>query len=256
MVYGELIYHPVVTKLLKFLDSSASREKLLRLLQYLCRFLTYYTFRRNVNIETIQLIKKIQSSIAISRKPLRFLKNLPHLKNLNKIYSNELLDSTIRIGDLIKNFGYALYFQFDTLQWLKLLGLLTSKNSGALYFKVDKLAANFWLIGLTGSIITDLRNLKISYDSNKALLNEINSQEKTDGSSTSDEKLIVQNNELILKNNEKINLNKRDLFKNVLDSLIALKGSQLIDLNDGVLGFAGIITSIIGIEDIWNATKA
>ncbi|OWB76495.1 hypothetical protein B5S32_g647 [[Candida] boidinii] len=255
MVYGELIYHPVVTKLLKFLDSSASREKLLRLLQYLCRFLTFYTFKRNFNIETIQLIKKIQSSIGISRKPLRFLKNLPHLKNLNKIYSNELLDSTLKIGDLIKNFGYALYFQFDTLQWLKLLGLLTSKNSGSLYFKIDKLAANFWLIGLTGSIITDLRNLKISYDSNKALLNEINSQNNSNND-TLDEKLIEQNNDLILKNNEKINLNKRDLFKNILDSLIALKGSQLIDLNDGVLGFAGIITSIIGIEDIWNATKA
>lgn len=255
MVYGELIYHPVVTKLLKFLDSSASREKLLRLLQYLCRFLTFYTFKRNFNIETIQLIKKIQSSIGISRKPLRFLKNLPHLKNLNKIYSNELLDSTLKIGDLIKNFGYALYFQFDTLQWLKLLGLLTSKNSGSLYFKIDKLAANFWLIGLTGSIITDLRNLKISFDSNKALLNEINSQNNSNND-TLDEKLIEQNNDLILKNNEKINLNKRDLFKNILDSLIALKGSQLIDLNDGVLGFAGIITSIIGIEDIWNATKA
>ena len=46
MVVDTLIYHPTLSKLIKFWDSTPKREKTFRLLSYLSRFLGYYAYKK------------------------------------------------------------------------------------------------------------------------------------------------------------------------------------------------------------------
>ena len=102
MVCDAVVYHPTLTKLIQFLNNTAGREKVLRLLQYLVRFLAVQ-YKSGLN-------RQLQSEFTTVRKVLRFLKPLNHIQEAAKLYDNKIApDQWIRWLSVIKNIGYIGY---------------------------------------------------------------------------------------------------------------------------------------------------
>lgn len=234
MVADSIIYHPSLRKLIKYLDSTAGREKTLRLVQYLVRFLAFYGAQNGFSIELVKLFKSIQSQATFIRKTLRFLKPLNHLTDAAKAYDNKLSDAVIRATVISKNLAYVGYLSLDSVAWLKLLGLVSPKT----FTKAPKYANWFWFVGLISGLANDLR--KISISSSK--INNATIDEKED--STQIKSLQT----------EKSKATKR-LVWDSLDFFIVLNNLGFLNFSEGSIGLAGTLTSLFGVQDIWGNTK-
>lgn len=230
MVVDTIVYHPTLTKLIKYLDSTAGREKSFRLVQYLVRFLSYYAAQKG-SFELAKLFKSLQNSATFIRKGLRFLKPLNHAQDAAKAYDNKLSDPIIRATVIAKNLAYVGYLSLDSIAWLKLLGLVSNKS----YTKAPNYANWFWFIGLVSGLTNDLR--KISVTSSKL--------------SSLDEKDAEKAKSIELENYKATKRLVWDSF----DFFIVLNNLKFLNYDEGLIGLAGTITSIFGVQDIWNNTK-
>lgn len=228
MVADTLIYHPTFTKLIKFLDSTPKREKAFRLVAYLSRFLSYYLQRKGFSSSAVKQFQDLKAHATFIRKGLRFLKPLNHLQTASKAYDNKLQDSVLQGTVVVKNLAYAVYLSLDSITWFKMLGFVDKKTLPNL----AKWASRFWLLGLIAGLINSARILRI----NCAILKS--SDEKTDTKAVA----------------EKIYLAKRRIVWDLLDTFICLNTLNHLHFSEGDVGFAGVITSIMGLKDLWAAT--
>lgn len=239
-----LIQHPVYKQLLKFSSLTEGREKILRLLQYFVRFLRYWKFRSSISPELAILLPSLQRFFTMARKPLRVLKPLNHLKSLSICVSDELSDPILRYTEALKQFGLMLFFALDIIQLPKMLGLLGGKgiNENLSNYKIvknaNKYAAAMWCLSLIGGLTKNLRQLQIY----------IVKYFKEKNNGTSD---INQEGKPHSISIHKI---ERDFIKNILDFIISINMYENLGVNDGIIGGCGVITSIMGIQDIWNAS--
>ena len=100
----------------------------------------------------------------------------------------------------------------------------------ASYLSLDTITW-FKMLGLAG-VVNSLRTLRL----NAARL--ASADEKTDAKAISD----------------KIYQAKRKLVWDLLDSFICLNTLNFLHFTEGDVGFAGVITSIMGLRDLWAAT--
>jgi hypothetical protein len=229
MVADSLIYHPTLLKLIKYLDSTAGREKSFRLIQYLVRFLAFYAGTKGLG-QLSQLFKSLQGQAAFVRKALRFLKPLNHLRDASKAYDNKLTDSVIRSTVVLKNLAYVGYLSLDTVAWFKLLGLVSTKK----FASAPNYANWCWAVGLVAGLVNDLRRVNIA----DAKLASVADEKEAD------QAVLV----------EKASANKRIVWDS-LDFFIALNNLKFLNYGEGAVGLAGTFTSIFGVQDVWNATK-
>lgn len=228
MVADTLIYHPSLTKLIKFLDSSTKREKAFRLVAYLSRFLSYYLQRKGFSGALVKQFQDLKLHATFIRKGLRFLKPLQHIQTASKAYDNKLQDCVLQGTTVTKNLAYAVYLSLDTITWLKMLGLIDKKalpNNA-------KWASRFWLVGLFAGLVNSVRTLRINCAKLKS------ADEKTN----------------VITLSEKVYLAKRKIIWDLLDTFICLNTLNLLHFSEGDVGFAGVITSIMGLKDLWTAT--
>lgn len=228
MVADSIVYHPTVTKFIKFLDSTPKREKSFRLVAYLSRFLSYYLQRKGFSAETVLLFVNLKLHVTMIRKGLRFMKPLNHLQTASKAYDNKLTDHVLRTTTVVRNVAYAGYLGLDLITWFKMLGFIDKKK----YTTVSTWASRFWLLGLVAGVVNSTRTYKI----NSAKL------------AVADEKVDVEALD------KKIFLAKRKLVWDFLDMFICLNTLNYLHFTEGDVGFAGTITSIMGLRDLWAST--
>lgn len=228
MVADTLIYHPTLTKLIRFLDSTPKREKSFRLVAYLSRFLSYYLRRQGYSTETVKMFLDLKQHATMIRKGMRFLKPLNHLQAASKAYDNKLLDSVLLATTVIRNLGYAGYLTLDSITWFKMLGVLDKKR----FPTVATWASRCWGLGLLAGLVNSVRSYRI----NRAKLAV--ADEKTDVDALGD----------------KIYQVKRKLVWDSLDLFICLNTLGHLHFTEGDVGAAGIITSVLGLRDLWAAT--
>uniref|UniRef100_A0A0L0NNZ3 Peroxisomal biogenesis factor 11 n=1 Tax=Candidozyma auris TaxID=498019 RepID=A0A0L0NNZ3_CANAR len=159
---------------------------------------------------------------------MRFLKPLNHLQAASKAYDNKLMDSVLLTTTVIRNLGYAGYLTLDGFIFIKMLGLVDKKR----FATFPLWASRFWLIGLIAGVINSLRLIKI------------NGAKLASADEKDDEKAIRQ----------KIYQAKRKLIWDFLDMFIALNSLNYLHFTEGDVGFAGTITSIMGLKDLWAST--
>lgn len=228
MVADTLIYHPTLAKFIKFIDTTPKREKCFRLVAYLSRFLSYYLQRQGFSVETVNKFKDLKQHATMIRKAMRFLKPLNHLQAASVAYDNKLMDCVLLSTTVIRNLGYAGYLTLDSITWFKMLGFVDNKK----YLWVPKWASRCWCIGLLAGLANSIRTYRI----NRAKLAA--GDEKTDTEAVA----------------AKIYQAKRKLVWDLLDLFICLNTLDLLHFTEGDIGFAGIITSIMGLKDMWAAT--
>lgn len=195
---------------------------------YLSRFLSYYLRRQGYSAETVKVFLDLKQHATMIRKGMRFLKPLNHLQAASKAYDNKLLDSVLLATTVIRNLGYAGYLTLDSITWFKLLGLVDNKK----FPTVATWASRFWGLGLLAGLVNSVRSYRI----NQAKLAV--ADEKTDTDAL----------------RGKIYQVKRKLVWDSLDLFICLNTLGYLHFTEGDIGAAGIITSVMGLKDLWAAT--
>lgn len=112
------------------------------------------------------------------------------------------------------------------------MGLVDKKK----FPTVGKWASRFWLLGLIAGVVNSLRTIQ-SLRAYK-LQEKDEKAEKVDASV--DAKLFKA---------------KRKLVWDFLDMFIALNSLDILHFTEGDVGLAGIVTSVMGLKDMWQATK-
>lgn len=227
MVCDTVIYHPTLAKLINFLDNGAGREKVLRLLQYLSRFLAAQTLS--------PLAKALQLQFTTVRKFLRFLKPLNNIQNACKLYDNKLTgDGVIRIFSIIRQLSYAAYLTLDQVTLFKILRIVPNTNLTGK--KVPRWSNWCWLSALLTGMVVELRQMRISQSRITALAQDEHTEKK-----------------LLSKSYKERYTASRKFVWNAIDSFMVLNNLGFLHYQDGYVALAGVFTSLFGVQDTWRA---
>lgn len=247
-----LVQHPLYRQLLKFATQADAREKVLRLLQYLVRLVRSVVFRRALSLspEWVRLLPGLQTQFTLARKPLRALKPLAHLNAFSACVSDELADPVLRTAEAVKQAGFVLFFSLDVVQWLKLLGVLggrgVNERAGRLGVvqHAGEYASAAWCLALAGGLVKNGRQAQVLAARRWAKGPREPGQTKPASAGATAAPAALSADTVL-----------RDAVKNALDMVIALNLYRKLGLGDGVVGACGVATSVLGLQDLWNAAR-
>lgn len=247
MVCDTVVYHPWVTHLIKFLDTTAGREKVLRFLQYLSRFIAFTS--KSIKAQSLQL------QFLLIRKVLRFLKPLNHIQLASKLFDNKLSsqDPVVRLASVAKNVFLAIYLGLDQINLLRLFKILPMGSNvrlnGIINLKVPRWANYFWLFSILSGIVSDVRGIQASdLELQQVALEE---SKVEDGKHDS-----IRETEILIKNIRQAKTGAtRKLVWDLLDCIIVLNNLNHLKSRDDVVGLSGVITSLFGVQDVWKSIK-
>ena len=158
MVADALIYHPSVTHYLKFVGTTAGRDKLLRTVQYFARFYAWYLLRTNGTKGEIAQFEALKKQLGLARKLLRVGKNVEHLKAAAvaaDATAAKASDPVLRYATVGRQLGYAGYLTLDLTTVLDAAGVRKwdgAKRAGAEAYR-------FWAMGLACSVVAQVYTL-------------------------------------------------------------------------------------------------
>lgn len=256
MVCDTFVYHPWITHLIKFLDTTAGREKLLRFLQYFSRLLSF-------SLNSVKA-RSLQLQFLLIRKVLRFLKPLNHIQLASRLYDNKLSnqDSLIRYSQIWRNIFLCLYLSLDQINLLRLLKILpynnatisnnkNNKSNELIQFKIPRWANYCWFFSILSGIVSDLKTIQNS----DTELEYISSSTQNGNVSEKDKNDLEETKALISQIRDKKYTSTKKLLWDLLDCIIVLNNLNYLKSRDDIVGLSGMITSIFGIQDTWKTIK-
>jgi len=238
MTIEALAYHPTVAHYLRFVATTAGRDKVLRTLQYFSRFYAWYLFRTNHPQSSIAPFEAIKKQFGLSRKLFRVGKNVEHFKAaavaLDARSATSSPDPVLRYLAVGRQLGYAFYLTFDMVTYLDVSGI--RKLSMTKRLQTEALRA--WLAGLMCSAISGIYSLWRLKEREKAI-------NKKDGEGVVEGKKIERERAAI----------SIQLLSDVCDLTVPTSSLGYIHLDDGIVGIAGTVSSIIGVWGAWRKTS-
>ncbi|KAK2811254.1 hypothetical protein FQN50_002351 [Emmonsiellopsis sp. PD_5] len=237
MVVQALAHHPTVAHYLRFVATTVGRDKILRTLQYFSRFYAWYLFRTNHPKSSIAPFEAIKKQFGLTRKLLRVGKNVEHLKAaavaLDSRSPTANKDPVLRYLGIGRQLGYASYLSFDMFSYFDTAGIRKLSNAKTVQTRAQKA----WFTGLLCSVISGLYSLWRLNEREKAI-------NKKDGESVVEGKKIEKERTAVL----------IQLLSDCCDITLPSAGLGYITLDDGVLGLAGTVSSLIGVRSAWKKT--
>ncbi|KAF8926255.1 peroxisomal biogenesis factor 11 [Dissophora ornata] len=221
---------------LKFTATTVGRDKLYRAVQYFSRFLAWYLLRQGYSKETVARFNNLKKTLGLSRKLMRIGKPIEHIESA--VAATALKDELIRLFSVGKQLAYAGYLTYDALIFLDGAGAHKFQNIK----RYNELANKFWLTGIVFSIISGLyksRQIHIRRSTTVRGLKHKGEKEKADA--RTDLKGLAKEQAVV----------SRQLLQDGLDALIPSTSLEYVDLDDGVVGLIGTLTSIMGAQTQW-----
>ncbi|KAI1000487.1 hypothetical protein K3495_g7708 [Podosphaera aphanis] len=233
MVADSLIHHPFVAHYLKFVATTVGRDKVLRTVQYFARFYAWYLFRMNKLPSDIAPFDAIKKQFGLTRKLLRVGKNIEHFKAAGTASDAKDIDPVIKYCAVGRQLGYAGYLTLDAMTYLDLAGIRKSPSTP----RLQREAFKFWMFGLLFSAASgaySLYSLK---------------QEEAQIDKKSGEGVVASKR--IEKDRAAINL---QLLSDLCDLTIPTSAIGLMSFDEGLVGLAGTVSSLIGVYTQWKKT--
>ncbi|KAK4634413.1 Peroxisomal membrane protein [Fulvia fulva] len=233
MVADALIYHPEVAHFNRFVATTVGRDKLLRTVQYASRFLAWYLYRTNHPASTVAIPETIKKQFSSVRKAIRIGKFIEHLKAAAIASDSKSLDPVLKYLAVGRQLGYAVYLSLDTLCYIDQTGIYKLKQGA----RLQREAYRAWFVGLVCNIAA----------SGYTLWN-MREVTRTQGASGDAEKVVGQKR--LQKERGAAQL---QLLSDLCDITIpsnAIYGR----FDDGIVGIAGTISSLIGLQAAWGKT--
>ncbi|KAL8962070.1 MAG: hypothetical protein Q9193_001474 [Seirophora villosa] len=234
MTADALVYHPTVSHYLRFVATTVGRDKLLRTLQYFSRFYAWYLFRTNNPPRLIAPFEAIKKQFGLTRKALRLGKNVEHFKAAAAaIGDTKSQDELLRYCAVGRQLGYATYLTLDMATYLDSAGIWKLESAK----RLQKEAYRAWFVGLMFNAIAGLYTLW-------GLRIREQGVDKGDGQGMVESKKIQR---------ERTTTNIQ-LVSDVCDLTIPSSALGYANLDDGIVGLAGTISSLIGVWGAWKKT--
>lgn len=241
-VASQVILHPYVSQSLKFGSFNVGRDKLYRTVQYFSRFLAWFLLSRGNKVGAARWTA-LKTHLGIGRKLMRLGKPVEHLQAALRTASSagEVSEQVTSIGRQLAYFGYLTY---DAAVWANTAKFIALKPSTA--EKVTKTSNRFWLAGILFSITHGLLKAgRLAHDAKK-LRNS-----GTWGEKDLSDEAQREAKQLAL---ESLRTDTRYQFIiDLFDIWIPASNLGLVNVNDGIVGFAGFISSIMGLRAQWLA---
>lgn len=251
MVADALVYHPSVAHYLKFLSTTLGRDKLLRTIQYFARFYAWYLLRTNATPASIAPWSTTKKQFGLIRKFLRFGKNIEHFKAAATAADAKVMDPVLRYATVGRQLGYAGYLSLDAGTVLDAAGI--RKWEGAKRLQTE--AYRFWAMGLACSVVSQVYTLyRLKQREAKV--------DKKDGEGVVESKRITLYVPALYLN-WGVDTNSHDreravsqlqLISDFCDLTVPLSALGWIAFDDGVVGIAGTVSSVIGVYNQWKKT--
>ncbi|WFD31263.1 Peroxisomal membrane protein PMP27 [Malassezia sp. CBS 17886] len=232
----QIVMHPYLSQVLKFWGTTVGRDKTSRTVQYLARFLAWYKFQQGAPKETVARYASIKSNIGLSRKLFRIGKFLEHYQAALK--GTAIADPVLRLTTVGRQLGYSVYLMLDALQWMQ--GAKAVQFSKDTYQRITKNAARFWLAGLTFSLISGVYKSYLLMQRTKLARRPRVSAEKEA------ERRLELNQ--IASETRAVRL---QMLQDSCDWLNPGTSTGWINANDGLIGLAGTLSSLLGARSQW-----
>ncbi|KAF9910831.1 Peroxisomal membrane protein PMP27 [Lobosporangium transversale] len=217
---------------LKFMATTTGRDKLYRTVQYFSRFFAWYLLRHGTSKETVARFNNLKKTLAQARK----CKPIEHVEAA--VAATNIEDETTRLLTVGKQLSYAGYLTYDAFIFLDGAGAYKFQNIE----RCNELANKFWLSGIVFSFMTGLYKTRQIQICRKAASRSLNHQGETEKTHAhSDLKALTK---------EQQSVNKQ-LLQDALDMLIPASSLAYVNLDDGVVGLIGTVTSIMGAQTQW-----
>lgn len=233
MVADALVYHPAVAHYLKFVATTVGRDKLLRTLQYFARFYAWYLLRTNRPQTSIQPWETMKKQFGMVRKVLRAGKNIEHFKAAAAASDAKATDPVLRYTAVGRQLGYAGYLTLDLATLLDATGI--RKSPSAKRFQQE--AFRFWAMGLACSVVAQTYTLY-------QLRQREARVDRKEGEGVVESKRIAMERAA----------SRIQLTSDLCDLTVPLSALAWVALDDGVVGLAGTLSSLIGVYTQWKKT--
>jgi len=234
MVADALVYHPSVAHYLRFVATTVGRDKVLRLIQYFSRFYAWYLFRTNNPQSSISPWDTAKKQIGITRKMLRVGKFVEHFKAAAVAADAKSTDPVLKFLAISRQLGYAGYLTLDSLCILDAAGIKKWEKAKT----VSRDAARFWMFGLASNILAGvykLYNLRLRRQT----------VDKKEGEGVVESKKIEHEWKTA----------SLQLTSDVADICIPGTALGYFNLDDGAVGLAGSLSSLIGLYSAWEKVR-
>eukprot|EP01117_Protostelium_nocturnum_P002313 TRINITY_DN12977_c0_g1_i1.p1 TRINITY_DN12977_c0_g1~~TRINITY_DN12977_c0_g1_i1.p1 ORF type:complete len:264 (+),score=71.25 TRINITY_DN12977_c0_g1_i1:101-793(+) len=218
-----------VSKLVRFLETVAGRDKIVRLFQYSSKFLAWWLVNNN-RLDSSKKFSSVESSASIARKVFRLLKSLGHLQTAKSSWEKEK-DLVVKFTTVAQNLFLAAWLYYDHILLFNKIGLISRDTK-----PVSKKSNTFWLLAMIMAIV------RAAY--------YIHDTQNTARNATKPETL-----ESIRQRQTEYSL---ELVKNVIDLPIPLSGLSprfASVFPSGLVGLCGTVSSFIGVHQVWGKIK-
>ncbi|XP_013858995.1 peroxisomal membrane protein 11A [Austrofundulus limnaeus] len=229
----------------KFTNQSQGRDRIFRATQYACALSIYLLRNNSERKELVAKLKQLETNMSSGRKLLR-LGNAAHSIMAAK-QTMQFSDRVLCLCLTVANFNRALYFVCDNLLWARSVGLLRaidkerwSLNASRCYFY--SLAMN---LVRDAYVVLQLMVKKRKDEEFKQKM-----RRHVGESPDVAEAVIPELDAFVfllletLRSNPAVAL---DTLKNICDLFIPLDRLGIYRTNAGVVGFCGLISSLLGI---------
>ncbi|KAK4506435.1 hypothetical protein PRZ48_000167 [Zasmidium cellare] len=234
MVADAVIYHPAVSHFNRFVATTVGRDKVLRTLQYFSRFLAWYLYRTNHPATTIAHFDAIKKNFGSVRKALRLGKFVEHFKAAAVAADSKSLDPVLKALAVGRQLGYATYLSLDALCYLDQTGIYKF-SAGA---RLQKEAYRAWFAGLACNVVAGIYTLYGLTQLAKKQAAEADAEKKVEEKKLEKERAATQ----------------LQLVSDLADLTVPLSALGLVNFDDGIVGLAGTVSSLIGLRAAWAKT--
>lgn len=238
-----------ITESLNFLATTVGRDKTYRAVQYFARFYAWYLLRKGYPKTEVARWNALKETLGMSRKLMRIGKPLEHINSANNALGDR--DQVLRTTKICKQLGYAGYLSLDMLVWIHKTGFYKFADIKT----INERAQKFWLAGIVVSIVSSI--YKLTQIQSRLGDAESNSRVKqalgVAGSKNPAEAGHPANEKKLDKERYEA---AYQLIQDILDATIPGTALGYIDLDDGIVGLAGVVTSFMGASTQWKKVNA
>ncbi|CAH7684485.1 peroxisomal biogenesis factor 11 [Phakopsora pachyrhizi] len=234
-VANQVVFHPLITSSLKVGSTTVGRDKLYRTIQYFSRFLAWYIQNYGEDKKSAVRFNNLKSALGLSRKLMRLGKPIEHLQAALKA-TKEVSDPVSSVCGIGRQLSYAIYLYNDMIIWAEKIKFINVDKIRLEH--INKRAAQFWFTGITLNLINGLYKHQQTQCKLKRLDNKssIGDHEKEDRRAQ------------IRSLSSQVHAIRLQLLQDLCDILSPSSTLGFHSLNDGVIGSAGVLSSLLGLR--------
>ncbi|KAG0169588.1 Peroxisomal membrane protein PMP27 [Apophysomyces sp. BC1034] len=218
----------------RFLATTVGREKACRFVQYFSRFYVFYLLRTGATKETVQRWNDLKSHISNGRKFFRLLKPIEFAQS--GIKSLAVQDEVLRSTAVVKQFGMFFYYCSEALVLANAIKFYKFEQIK----KISDFGLKCWFVALAASILSSLYKLKRAGITER-MLQKSRTVEKDSVALKKEETALAKEKHTTL----------YQLVQDSVDILIPIGGLGWVPFDEGILGLAGMTTSLLAVNTQW-----